>query len=113
MRIRTGPTSTASKSLNNLADRDSHPRFLPRRNMDRPTTFPDHHLAGLFFQRVQELGGRTFLKLQRGDGFAEMSWRDFGAQVCAAVIGLCAIGLVKGDAIGIIGENSLEWLCAD
>ena len=81
--------------------------------MEPPHTFPDRHVAGLFFARVRELAGHTFLKLQRSNHFQEISWREFGAQVSAAVLGLCALGLVKGDAVGILGENSLEWLCAD
>jgi long-chain acyl-CoA synthetase len=81
--------------------------------MENVDHFPDRNLAGFFFRRVQELGERTFLKLQRGNGFEEISWRDFGARVCAAVLGLYAMGFGKGDAIGIIGENSLAWLCAD
>jgi len=82
-------------------------------DMETADSFPDRHVAGYFFRRVQELGEQTFLKLQRGDRFEEVSWRDFGAQVCAAVLGLDAIGLAKGNTVGIVGENSLEWLCAD
>ena len=73
----------------------------------------DRHLGTLFFSRVQELGDKTFIKLQRGERFEEISWREFGAKVRAAVLGLCALGLVKGLAVAIFGENSLEWLCAD
>jgi long-chain acyl-CoA synthetase len=76
--------------------------------------YPKHrHLGTLFFSRVQELGNKTFIKLQRGERFEEISWRKFGAKVRAAMLGLCALGLVKGLAVAIFGENSLEWLCAD
>jgi long-chain acyl-CoA synthetase len=73
----------------------------------------DRHLGTLFFSRVQELGDKTFIKLQRGERFEEISWREFGTKVRAAMLGLCALGLVKGLAVAIFGENSLEWLCAD
>ena len=73
----------------------------------------DRHLGALFFQRSAELGGRTFVKLQRGERFEEISWRDFGARVRGAILGLYALGLAKGDRVAVLGENSVEWLCAD
>ncbi len=71
------------------------------------------HLGAIFFNRVAELGDRSFIKVQRGEHFDEISWREFGAKVRAAVFALCALGLSKGERVAIIGENSLEWLCAD
>jgi len=73
----------------------------------------DRHLGALFFRRAAELGDRTFVKLQRGERFEEISWRDFGARVRGAILGLYALGLAKGDRVAILGENSVEWLCAD
>ena len=84
--------------------------------MEQPQNFPytnDRHLGAIFFRRVAELGDRTFVKLQRGKRFEEISWRDFGAMVQNVLLALHAIGLEPGDRIAIIGENSLEWLCAD
>ena len=73
----------------------------------------DRHLGAIFFRRVEELGDRTFIKLQRSEGFQEISWRDFGAVVQNVVLGLHNIGLTQGERVAIIGENSLEWLGAD
>lgn len=73
----------------------------------------DRHLGALFFRRAGELGDGTFVKLQRKDSFEEVSWRDFAAEVHNAALGLYALGLKKGERVAIIGENSLEWLCAD
>lgn len=71
------------------------------------------HLGQLFFQRVEELGDRTFIRLQRKGRFDEVSWKDFGAQVRDAVLGLHSLGLSKGEIVAIISENRLEWLAAD
>ena len=71
------------------------------------------HLGAVFFCRVAELAHRTFVKLQRGERFEEISWRDFGGKVRDAIFGLYGLGLHKGDRAAILGENSLEWLCAD
>ena len=73
----------------------------------------DRHLGALLFRRAAELGDRTFVKLQWGKRFEEISWRDFGARVRGAIFGFYALGLAKGDRVAILGENSVEWLCAD
>ena len=70
-------------------------------------------LGKIFFQRVQQLGDRTFVKLQRGTRFEEISWRDFGAIVQKVLLALYALGLAQGETVAIIGENSLPWLSAD
>ena len=62
----------------------------------------DRHLGAPFFRRAAELGDRTFVKLQRGERFEEISWRDFGARVGSAILGLYALGLAKGDRVAII-----------
>src|SRR5215468_8324287 len=73
----------------------------------------DRHLGALFFRRVAELGDRTFVRLQRGTRFEEISWRELGSKVRDAILGLYALGLANGDKVGIVADNSLEWLCAD
>ena len=59
------------------------------------------------------MGDRTFVKLQRNERFEEISWRDFGAMVQKVLLALYAIGLAPGERVAIVGENSLQWLCAD
>ena len=59
------------------------------------------------------MGDRTFVRLQRDERFEEISWRDFGAMVQNVLLALYAIGLTPGERVAIIGENSLQWLCAD
>jgi long-chain acyl-CoA synthetase len=84
--------------------------------MESPQNPPytkDRHLGAIFFRRVAELGDRTFVKLQRNERFEEISWRDFGAMVRNVLLALHAIGLEPGERVAIVGENSLQWLCAD
>ena len=71
------------------------------------------HLAQIFFQRVAELGDRTFIRLQKGHRFEEASWRDFGATVRSLIVALARLGIPQGRPVAIIGQNSLEWLAAD
>ena len=71
------------------------------------------HIAQIFFQRVDQLGERTFLKLQKAERFEEVCWRDFGAMVRCLVLALAKLGLEPGQTVAIIGENCLSWLAAD
>ena len=73
----------------------------------------ERHIGAIFFNRVAELGDRSFIKVQRGEQFVEISWREFGSKVRRAIFALSALGLSRGDRVAIIGENSVEWLCAD
>jgi long-chain acyl-CoA synthetase len=79
----------------------------------KPPYTKDRHLGAIFFRRVAELGDRTFVKLQRNERFDEISWHDFGAMVQKVLLALYAIGLAPGERVAIVGENSLQWLCAD
>jgi len=71
------------------------------------------HVGQIFFQRAAELGDRTFIKLQKGESFEEVSWHAFAAMVRQVLAGLCTLGILPGDTVAIIGENSLPWLAAD
>ncbi|HKA32765.1 MAG TPA: AMP-binding protein [Candidatus Binatia bacterium] len=71
------------------------------------------HLGEVFFHRAAQLGDQTFLKLQSGGKFEEISWRDFETMVRETLLGLDALGLRAGDRVAIVGDNSLPWLCAD
>ncbi len=71
------------------------------------------HIGQIFFQRVAELGDRTFIKLRRRDRLETVSWRAFGAVVQNLLLALYSLGLASGETVAIIGENSLPWLCAD
>jgi long-chain acyl-CoA synthetase len=77
------------------------------------TAPPGRHLGEIFFHRVAELGDRTFVKLQRGESFKDISWRDFGAAVKNTLLAIRSLGLAPSEPVAIIGENSLGWLCAD
>ena len=64
------------------------------------------HIGEIFFQRAAELGDRTFIKLQKGDRFEEVSWRQFAAIVQKTLLGLVALGLAPGAAPAIGGTGS-------
>ena len=71
------------------------------------------HIGQIFFQRAAELSNRTFVKLQKGECFEEISWQTFAVIVRHVLLGLCSLGILPGETVAIIGENSLPWLAAD
>ncbi len=45
----------------------------------RIESYSHRHLGAIFFSRVEELGDKTFVKLQRGERFEEIrSWAGQG-----------------------------------
>ena len=72
-----------------------------------------HTVCQEFFARVNELSDEQFLSVQRRESVSHVTWREFGAQVAQISFGLRHIGLIPGAAVAIVGENSLQWLCAD
>ncbi len=71
------------------------------------------HIGQIFFRRVKEFADRTCIKFQRDSGMEEITWRDVGALVQNTLLALYAVGLTPGDAVAIIGETSVERVCAD
>ena len=83
-------------------------------HVDRVGSAPlGRHIGEIFFRRVEESGDRTFIKLQQGGGFEDVSWRDLGATVRSLIFALVDLRIGPGETVAIIGENSLEWLAAD
>lgn len=81
--------------------------------MKSGTDSPARHLGALFFQRVEQLGEKIFIRLQRGGRFEAITWKEFGSRVREILLGLYSLGLKKGERIAILSENRLEWLWAD
>ena len=67
----------------------------------------------MFFERAKQLGDQTFIKIQHGSRFEEISWRAFGDLVQNVILALCTLELARGETVAIVGENCLPWLCAD
>jgi len=77
----------------------------------------DYHtcpnLAAMFFDRAAEKGDRPFLWAKRDGPYASISWREAAEQVRALARGLRALGVGRGDRVGLVSENRPEWTIAD
>ncbi|MFS8582292.1 MAG: AMP-binding protein, partial [Limnochordales bacterium] len=67
----------------------------------------------LFFQQAERLADRIALRHKELGLWAPVTWREYARQVRRLANGLLALGLEKGDRVGLIGENRPEWLYAD
>src|SRR5690349_20569179 len=77
----------------------------------------DYHtcpnLAAMFFDWAAQRGDRPFLWAKRDGAYRPISWREAERQVRAMARGLRALGIRRGDRVGLVAENRPEWTIAD
>jgi long-chain acyl-CoA synthetase len=59
------------------------------------------------------LGRRTALRFKRDGHYHDVSWTDYQRRVDRAAAGLIGLGVQPGDRVGLLAENSVDWLAAD
>jgi long-chain acyl-CoA synthetase len=67
----------------------------------------------MFFAQAERHGDRPFLWAKREGSYRPLHWRDVGAQVMDLARGLRALGVKRGDRVGLVSENRPEWVIAD
>src|SRR5688572_18561903 len=81
---------------------------VPARDADRPGS-----LVELLESSVRAHGTRPLFLTKREGRWAETTYREFAAQVQKLRGALAALGVGRGDTVGIIAGNSVEWaVCA-
>ena len=77
----------------------------------------DYHtcpsLAAMFFDWAAKKGDRPFLWAKRDGAYRAISWREAARDVGALARGLRALGVARGDRVGLVAENRPEWMIAD
>ncbi len=86
---------------------------LPR--LFSPEQDASRNLAQFFYARVAVYGDRNALLVKTNNGrvYESISWADWGNHVRLTALGLHALGIKKGDRVGIFSENRPEWTYAD
>lgn len=64
----------------------------------------------LFYQTVDKYLNDTAYKYKEGDEFVDLSYRELRKRVECFAISLMELGIHKGDRIGIVSENRMEWV---
>jgi long-chain acyl-CoA synthetase len=62
---------------------------------------------------AERLGRRTALRFKRHGHYHDVSWCNYQRRVDRAAAGFCGLGLRPGDRVGLLAENSVDWLVAD
>jgi long-chain acyl-CoA synthetase len=71
------------------------------------------NLAAMFFAQAEIHGDTPFLWAKHDRLYRPLSWRAAAAQVTELARGLRALGLKRGDRVGLVSENRPEWVIAD
>ena len=70
-------------------------------------------LPAMFFAQAQRHGDRPFLWAKHDGVYRPMSWGAVATQVTELARGLRALGVKRGDRVGLVSENRPEWAIAD
>ncbi|MGF1580668.1 MAG: AMP-dependent synthetase/ligase [Gemmataceae bacterium] len=71
------------------------------------------NLSELHQRQSERLGPRPALRFRRGGTYHEVSWNEYREQAIACAASLIAHGIEPGDRVGLLAENSVQWLIAD
>ena len=70
-------------------------------------------LTQLFFDAVAKFNRPDALQVKTGGAYKPISHSDVALRVRHAARGLAALGVARGDRVGILSENRPEWAIAD
>jgi long-chain acyl-CoA synthetase len=73
----------------------------------------DSNLATMHRRIAGRLGRRSALRYKAHGLYRDISWADYRDQVDRASAGLIGLGVQPGDRVGLLAENSPDWLVAD
>jgi long-chain acyl-CoA synthetase len=73
----------------------------------------DSNLATMHRRVADRLGRRSALRFKRHGLYHDLSWADYRRQADRASAGLIGLGVRPGDRVGLLAENSVDWLVAD
>ena len=70
-------------------------------------------LPAMFFDQAERRGDRPFLWAKRDGRYQRVSWTAAARDVRRLARGLAALGVQRGDRVGLVAENRPEWAVAD
>jgi long-chain acyl-CoA synthetase len=71
------------------------------------------NLVALHRRQAERLGPLPALRYKRHGLYHDLSWEDYRAAVLAGAAALLDAGVAVGDRVGVLAENSADWLVAD
>jgi long-chain acyl-CoA synthetase len=73
----------------------------------------ERNLVELHRYQAERLGPRPALRYKRHGVWHDLTWEQYRAEVLAVAAALVECGIAPGDRVGLVAENSVEWLIAD
>jgi long-chain acyl-CoA synthetase len=73
----------------------------------------ERNLVELHRCQAERLGPRPALRYKRHGVWHDMTWQQYRAESLAAAAALVTFGVAPGDRVGMVAENSVDWLIAD
>jgi long-chain acyl-CoA synthetase len=73
----------------------------------------ERNLVELARRQAERLGPRPALRFKRYGTWHDLSWEEYRAESLAAAAALLEYGIAPGDRVGMVAENSVDWLIAD
>src|SRR5579871_2926168 len=73
----------------------------------------ERNLVELQRLQAERLGPRPALRYKRDGLWHDLSWDQYRAESLAAAAALVEAGVRPGDRVGLVAENSVDWLIAD
>ncbi|HWG43332.1 MAG TPA: AMP-dependent synthetase/ligase [Gemmataceae bacterium] len=71
------------------------------------------NLVEVHRRQAERLGPRPALRFKRYGIWHDVTWERYRAESLAVAAALIECGVAPGDRIGIVAENSVDWLIAD
>jgi long-chain acyl-CoA synthetase len=73
----------------------------------------DRNLVDLLLRQARALGPRPALRFKRHGLYYDLPWQRYAAAARAGAAALVRAGVRPGDRVGLLAENSADWLVAD
>ena len=73
----------------------------------------DRNLVEVQRRQAERLGRRPALRYRRHGIYRDLTWEQYRTETVAAAAALIEAGVAPGDRVGLVGENSADWLIAD
>ncbi len=79
----------------------------------RPTPVQTRTIPSLFFAQAAKRAKQVALRRKRFGIWHRITWEEYAVQVRLVANALLALGVQRGEPVGLIGENRPEWVFSD
>ena len=71
------------------------------------------HIGQMITIKIAEYGDNTALRYKIGDGWASLTYKEFGEKITNLACAMIQSGVKQGDSVGIYSANRYEWAVSD